>query len=170
MSDSEVIETGPELVELSDGSNVLLEELKLRQFLRLLRIVTEGTPPGALANGLETLSADDGNFGANLLVMVMLGIPNAEDAVINFLASMVRPVGLVGGPGGKPRSKMTKQELERDEAAYADLEEKLQNPDLEDTLILIEAIFKRSASDFGALGKRLASMFEVAKKTGILNV
>lgn len=168
MSDASVVLSEAGEVELSDGTVVLLEELRLRQFLRLLRIVTDGTPPSMLVDGLATLGQDEGNFGANLMLLVMLGIPNAEDAVINFIASMVRPKGLVSGPGGKPRSALTKQEVERDNAAYESLAAKLENPHLEDVIILIEAIFRRSAGDFEALGKRLAAMFEVAQKTGLL--
>lgn len=168
MSDASVVlsETGE--VELSDGTVVLLEELRLRQFLRLLRIVTEGTPPSMLVDGLATLGQDEGGFGANLMLLVMLGIPNAEDAVVDFIASMIRPKGLVGGPDGKPKSALTKQEIERDRAAYDELARKIENPHLEDVVILVEAIFRQSAGDFEALGKRLAAMFAVAQKTGML--
>lgn len=154
--------------ELADGTIVELEELRLRQFLRLLRIVTVGAPTEMLAEGIGKLADDEGQFGANLLMLIMLGIPHAEVQVVDFLLSMVRPKGLVGGPDGKPQSRMTKQEIERDKAAYDALIKKLENPSLEDTLIIIEKVFKGAATDFRALGKRLAAMWKVAEKAGML--
>ena len=168
MSEIDVIAPTSVEVTLSSGTTVELEELRLRQFLRLLRIITEGTPDTVLVGGLQSLAEDGGKFAANLLMLVMLGIPNAEDAVVNFLLSMVRPKGLIGGLNGKPRSKMTKQETERDNAKFDVIDRELANPTLEDTIILIEKIFEQSAKDFEALGKRLAAMMKVAEKAGML--
>lgn len=169
MSEIEAIDPKVTTLTLSGGAVVELEELRLRQFLRLLRIVTEGTPVPSLVGGLESLTNDNGEFGANFLLLVMLGVPNAEDAVVNFLLSMVRPAGLAGGPGGKPASKMTKQEIERDHAKIDAIEAELRNPTLEDAISIIEATFVKSAEDFKVLGKRLASMLEVARKAGMVS-
>jgi hypothetical protein len=95
-----------------------------------------------------------------LLSMTLLSIPDAEDETIEFIRSMVYPVGLI------ERKGLNKQDAERNTLLWDALDEEMQNPDLDDLITIIEAVVKRESQDIQALGKRLASMFTLAEKTG----
>lgn len=147
----------PQPVEmiLLSGTEFDLEPLKLRQFLRLLRIVTRGA-----ADVLDTASLDLDNpdaFVQTFLGMVLFSIPEAEEETVDFIKSMVRPKGLVGDP---------KKDLPKVQA----LIDELDNPELEDTVTIIQAVIENEAEDLRALGKRLAGMFRTAQKMGALGV
>src|SRR4051812_16887233 len=88
--DIEVIIDEGDVVSLSTGTQVLIQPLKSRQFFKLLRIVTHGAG-GLLMN--MNFSGDDSpeQFAAKLLAIVGYAIPDAEDEVIDFLNSMVKP-------------------------------------------------------------------------------
>jgi hypothetical protein len=94
--------------------------------------------------------------------MVIMAIPDAEQDAILFLSSMCRPVGIKP----KPDSQLTKQEKEDNTALWDQFSEELNNPDPSDTLDLVEAIIRQEAEDIRNLGKRIASMLELARKTG----
>lgn len=151
-----------EQLKLSTGTFVLLEDLKLRQFFKLLRIVTHGTLPTLRDLSIFQMdqNTDAEEFGMRLLSVVVMSIPDAEDETIDFIRSMCRPVGLIEG-----RQK-TKADDERNAELWSQLYADLDNPEPEDFLTIIEAIVRRESADIQALGKRLAAMFKVAQKTG----
>jgi hypothetical protein len=99
-------------------------------------------------------------FGAKLVALLAFAIPDAEDEVFEFLRSMVKPAGLRQG------SKLLKPDIAENDRLEEELYSQLYNPELGDTLTLIEAIVKRESEDLQALGKRLMAMFDLAKKTG----
>jgi hypothetical protein len=155
----------PETVTLRSGLKVQLESLKARQFFKLLRIITHGAMPGIQGAGvldLENLDDTD-EFMGRLLSVVVLSIPDAEDETIEFLRSMVYPVGLI------QRRGLNKQDVERNALLWDAIDAELENPELDDVVTIIEAIVKREAEDIQALGKRLASMFKLAERTGQLS-
>lgn len=158
-TDAEVIVDDGDLVELSTGFKVRILPLKSRQFFRLLRIITHGA--GGLLMNLN-FSGDDTPeaFGAKLLALVGYAIPDAEDEVIDFLLSITE------ADGTKQGRKLTKDEKQANLELVEELIEELQNPELEDLVTLVEAIVSREAADLQALGKRLMTMFDLAKKTG----
>jgi hypothetical protein len=158
-TDVEVIVDEGDNVALSSGTEVVIQPLKARQFFKLLRIITHGAG-GMLLN--VKFSGDDTpeEFGAKLLALVGFAIPDAEEEVIDFLLSMVKPAGEKSG------RKLTKDELATNKELSDNLFEELYNPELEDLVTLVEAIVQREAADLQALGKRLMSMFELARKTG----
>jgi hypothetical protein len=157
--DVDVIVNDGDTVTLSSGTRVTIQPLKARQFFKLLRIITHGAG-GMLLN--VKFSGDDTPeaFGAKLFALVGFAIPDAEDEVIDFLLAMVESEGVKAGRNLSKEEKLTNKELT--EALF----EELYNPELEDVITIIEAIVQREAEDLQALGKRLMSMFDLAKKTG----
>lgn len=147
-------------VTLADGTRLQLERLRSRQFFKLLRILTHGA--GSALSDLFRLDPDEPAeaFGARLVSMIVLSIPDAEDETIEFLRSMAQPVGLIEGRA------LNKADSERNKALWQELDRALYNPDLDDLVSLIEAIVRRESDDIQALGKRLAAMFKLAQKVG----
>ena len=142
----------------------LIQRLKTRQFFRLLKVLTRGVGPAVVQSGLD-FGKDPEAFGQSLLAMTLMAIPEAEQQFIEFLTSMCSPVGLHEASG---RARLSKQQTEDNQAAIADMLEELNNPELEDLLDLAEAIVAREAPEIQALGKRVASLLELARKTGQL--
>ncbi len=157
--DVEVIVPEDETVTLSTGTVVRIQPLKARQFFKLLRIITHGAG-GMLLNVQFSPTDTPEAFGAKLLALVGFAIPDAEDEVIEFLLSMVEPDGIKSG------RNVTKIDRENNKALVEELTAEMDNPELEDLVTLIEAIVTREAEDLQALGKRLMTMFDLAKKTG----
>jgi hypothetical protein len=155
----------PETARLRSGMTVQLESLKARQFFKLLRIVTHGALPGLRDSGIFDLEdVDTDEFMGRLLSVVVMSIPDAEDETIEFIRSMCYPVGLI------ERRGLNKQDVERNTMLWEALDAELENPELDDIVTIIEAIVKRESADIQALGKRLASMFKLAEKTGQVSV
>lgn len=164
MADSELdrLDPDPATVKLSTGYEVGLQRLKTRQFFRLLKVLTRGVGPAMLQS--LNFSEDPEGFGRNLLAMTLMAIPEAEQQFIEFLQSMCKPIGL-HEPDGR---QLTKKEREENSDAITEMVEELNNPELDDLLDLAEAIVKAEAGDIQALGKRVASLLELARKTGQL--
>jgi hypothetical protein len=158
-SDVEVIVDEGQKLVLESGTEVVLVPLKSRQFFKMLRIITHGAG-GMLLNFKFSSSDSPEEFGAKLVALLAFAIPDAEDEVFEFLLSMVEPANLKSG------KSLTKTQIADNIKIKAELREELENPELGDTLTLIEAIVKREAEDLQALGKRLMTMFDLAKKTG----
>lgn len=155
-SELDVLDPVPDVVTLTGGLVVEVEELRTRQFFRLLRILTRGAGP-LMAD--FSLDVDDDEFGAKMMALVIMAVPEAEDETIDFLNSMVRPAGLVANP-------RTPGEKQANEEKWVALRLSMDNPELDDTVTLIEAVIRREAKDIQSLGKRIQSMMEVAEKTG----
>lgn len=164
MSDIDVIEPVPAddgFVTLTTGTVLVLQPLKARQFFKLLKIVTRGAGP--ILPSLQ-FSSDDTTeqWVQKFLAVIMMAIPESEQETLEFIASMVKPAGLIEGRA------LNKQDKERNDELWDAVERDLGNPELEDLLTVIEAIVNAEGEDLKALGKRLMSMFELAKKTGQL--
>jgi hypothetical protein len=157
--DAEVIIYDGETVTLESGTEVRLLPLKARQFFKLLRIVTHGAG-GMLFN--VKFSGDDTpeEFGAKLVAVLGIAIPDADEEVFDFLMSMVEPVGFKSG------RNLSKAEKEKNEELKDLIFDELSNPELGDMVTLIEVIVQREAEDLQALGKRLMALFSLAQKTG----
>lgn len=161
--DSELdrIDPQPETCKLSTGFTVDVVRMRTRQFFRLLRVLTHGAGPALTQSGLD-FAAPGEEFGQKLLMLVVMSIPDAEQEAIGFLASMCRPNGVVD----KPASQLTKQESEGNQALWTRFNEELHNPDLEDTLDLIEVIIRQESPELQALGKKLQRTFKIFQATG----
>jgi hypothetical protein len=166
MAESELDALAPvaETTKLSTGTAVVYEPLKTRQFFGLLRIVTRGAGAALGDPTLFSLNSDTTaqEWGQKLLALILVAVPNAENETVAFIQSMVKPDGLVD----KPARSLTKADTAHNAALWATLSEELFNPELEDTLTILEDVVKRESSDLVALGKRLATMMKVAQKTG----
>lgn len=161
MNELDTLDTVPETLTLSTGTVVQFEALKARQFFKLLRIVTHSAT-GMLGqiDGLFNGSGQDaaGRFAA----MLLMSIPDAIDETVEFLFSMVKPAHLIDRP------KLDKVQQQHNQALWDAIVKDLSNPELEDLIDLVEAIFKREADDLAALGKKLQKLLGLAQKTGQL--
>ncbi len=163
MAELDALDPIPAEVTLESGLTIELERLKSRQFFKLLRIVTSSGAIPQLANsGIFSMNpdVDASEFTAQFVTVVLMCVPEAEDQTIEFIRSMAHPTGLRLG------RRLNKQDDEHNMALWAEFEAELDNPELGDLITIIEAIVKREAADIQALGKRLASMFKLAQKTG----
>ncbi len=151
----------PQVVKLTTGLQVEIVRMRTRQFFRLLRVLTHGAGPAMMRAGLDFKGGAE-QFTAQLLTLVVMSIPDAEQDAIAFLQSMCKPAGITD----KPDSQLTKAEREDNEAAYERFNKDLFNPELDDTLDLVEAIVKVEAPELQALGKKLQRMMELFRKTG----
>lgn len=161
--DSELdrLDPQPATLKLSTGFELELLRMRTRQFFRLLRVLTHGAGPALMQSGLD-FSAEGSEFASRLLVLVVMSVPDAESEAVQFLASMCRPAGLAERPGGQ----LTKKEAEANKALFDQFAEELHNPDLTDTIDLIEAIVIREAPELQALGKKLQRVLSLFQKTG----
>lgn len=136
---------------LSSGTTFSIRQLRLREMLRLLRIVSRGS-----ASALSSIELDFDNpdeFVQTFVALVVFSIPEAEDETIDFIRSMVDVA---------EKSGNDKYDAER----RLSLVEELSNPELEDAITIITAIISHEGRDLAALGKRLRSLLAVANKMG----
>lgn len=159
LNDLKTIDPDPIQITLSTGTVVELQALKMRQFFKLMRIVSHGAGPSLMST---RISLDDPQdvFIIKLVSLVMFSIPDAEDETVEFLQSMVRPTGLI------ENRSLNKQDKERNIELWAAFEAELYNPEPEDFVTLLEAIINNEAKDLQALGKRVGAMWQMAQKTG----
>jgi hypothetical protein len=152
-TETEVLDPEPIKMVLKNGIPFDLHPLKLRQFLRLLRIVTRGASD--MLDNVRFDFDDPDAFMSTFLGIVLFSIPDAEEEAVDFVKSVVKPSA--GSLTGNQIS-----DGEKINALYLELD----NPELEDMLTIIQALIEREAEDLRALGKRLAGMFEMAQKMG----
>lgn len=149
------------LCEFTTGFTVEVVRMRTRQFFRLLRILTHGAGPAMMQAGLN-FNAEGREFVTQLLTLVVMSIPDAETEAVQFLASMCKPAGLIEREG----ATLNKQESEANAELWKRHGEELHNPDLEDTIDLIELIIRQEAPELQALGKKLEKTFRLFQRTG----
>lgn len=142
---------------LSTGFEIEYEELRARQFFKMLRILTRGAGP-LMAEYPIDFNASGEELGQQLVVLLVMAIPEAEDEAIEFLKSMTKPAGLENARDDAAR----KRNIDK----YNQLDIELDNPELEDLIDVITDIVQRESADLSGLGKRLRSLFSLAQKTG----
>jgi hypothetical protein len=135
---------------LSDGTMVVANELRLKEFLGLLKIVTRGA---AVALGEVRLDATDEAFSQSLISLFLFAIPEAEEEAADFLRLMVRPAGPFADRDAR-------------NSAESSLDLLMLNPDLEDLFTIIEIVINHEGKDLRRLGKRLGKALEFAQRTG----
>lgn len=152
----------PVTVKLTSGFEVEVVRLRTRQLFRLMRILTRGASPAALSQLNFSDSSDEGKkaFSAQLFSVLIMAIPDAEQEAIAFLQSMMKPAGLKE----RPAAQLSKAEAKANEDMFARFSTETFNPDLEDTLNLMEAIITQEAPEIQALGKKLQHLWSVARK------
>lgn len=160
-SELDRLDPEPVICKLSTGFQVEVVRLKTRQFFRLLKILTHGAGPAMVRAGLDFKTGGE-QFTQQLVLLVIMSIPDAEQDAISFLQSMCKPVGIVD----KPDSALTKQQKADNTRLWEEFTQELFNPDPADTLDLIEAVVQREAPELQALGKKLQRMLEMFRATG----
>lgn len=138
---------------LQSGTRIVIRQLKLREFLRLLRIITRGANASMSGMNLDFDNPDE--FVQTFLVMILFAIPEAEEEAISFIQSMADPADLVGNP----KVDAPKRQALMDELA---------DPDMEDTVNIIAAVVASEGADLQALGKKIRTMFNTAKRMGVV--
>jgi hypothetical protein len=99
-------------------------------------------------------------FASTLLSIILTAIPDAENETIGFLQSMTRPSGVIERAAGK----LSKKDSEHNDALFARYGDEMFNPELDDTISLLELIIANEASEIQALGKKLRHLMTVAGK------
>lgn len=145
-----------ENLTLSSGLEITIERLKTRQLFKLVKIITSGAG-GLLGNLNLNADSDAGEFAGQLLALALVAVPEAEDEAIDFVRSMVSPVGIVEG-------KLTKKQQETNEKLLTDLYVELHNPELDDLVTIFEKIIENESTHIQALGKRLMSILAIRGK------
>lgn len=152
-ADIDTIASAPTDLTLVSGTKVQVERLKTRQLMRLMKILTRGAGPA-----LSDLSFEDGaELAGQVLATVAFSIPEAEEETIEFVQSMVSPVGLIDNPRSGPEHEVNIGLIEA-------LEAEMRNPELEDLISVLERVITVEAPHLVALGKRLALLLKVAKQ------
>lgn len=161
-SELDRLDPEPVTVKLTSGFPVEVVRLRTRQMFRLLRILTRGAGP-AIAQ--LDFSEESGEFGQKLLGILVMAIPDAEQETVAFLQSMAKPASLVD----KKSQHMTRQDTEHNQELWDRFNEELFNPEIDDTLSLLEVIVANEAPEMQALGKKLKALWTVAKKASGLD-
>lgn len=148
-----------EVLTFDDGSQVHVEQLRLRQLFKLLKIVTRGAGP-LLFDPRLSLSGTPEEIALKFMTILGFALPEAEDEAVEFILSMIAPVGISDG------RKVTEQERKHNQKLLEAMVEEWENPDPVKAITVIEYIVHREAEDLGALAKKLMTMFSMGKKTG----
>lgn len=156
--DIEALVADAGLVTLTSGTQVRVERLRVRQMMRLLRIVTRGAGP--LLTEMEFSRQDMEDFAGQLLGVVMISIPEAEEETVDFIKSMVLPVDLIDDPRSAPEREINAEKQAR-------LNAELDNPEIEDLFVILEHVIRVEAPHFVSLGKRLATLLKVEQQTQV---
>lgn len=152
-TDIDTLASEPVPITLESGTEILIERLKTRQLMRLLKIVTTGA--GEVLSELRFSSdMDTSEFTGQLLGAVILSIPEAEDETIDFIKTMVLPANLIADAKSKPEREINAERI-------FELSKELDNPPLEDLFTIMEQVITIEAPHMLALGKRLAVLLKL---------
>lgn len=150
-ADVEALDPASDVVTLSSGFTVKVDRLKTRGMFKLLKIITRGAGPILMQMPLDF--DDNEAFVQQLLAVVVMAVPEAENEAIEFITAMVTPDGFNERARSESEKKKNKELIDRLIAEFDD-------PEIEDTITIIENIIRNEAGDIQALGKRLASMLQ----------
>ena len=127
-----------------------IEQLRTRQLFKFLKILTVGAGP-ALADLNISADTEEAELTQQLLMVLLVSVPEAEDEVIDFIRSMLRPDGLID-------PVRSKADTAKNVELYSELYAKLQNPLPQDTIAILIQVVKNEAPNMIALGKSLAAL------------
>lgn len=147
------------IITLSTGHEIRIERVRTRQMLRFIRIFTRGA--GAFLGDINFSTKDQEALFSQILAALVYAIPEAEDETIDFLFSLVSPVG-----AATPNASWTKKDREEREAAIARFHEEVGGDFLfEDTISIVSAFLKRELPNLRSLGNQLAALLPKAAGT-----
>ena len=132
-----------EPITLSNGMVVVTTPMRTRSLLRLLKILTRGVF-WAIP---QLMKADKTTVVEEVMGALIIAIPEAEDATIDFVKSVLVV------DGASPTTQ---------ERAALDLF--FDDPPIDDLLLVLEQVITHEAEDLTALGNRLTGMLKLAEK------
>jgi hypothetical protein len=149
--------TGP--LTLTTGKVVEVLPLKTREMMKLLKIVTRGA--GAVLEQLmgELDLSDPAAFAQTLGALIIMSIPEAENEVIEFVQSIVRPYGWDDLAAADRKDAVEQLSV---------LMAELHNPELDDLISIVERVIRRESEDIRNLGKRIGTAFKLGQKVGLV--
>lgn len=160
--DQDIIDPVPNIFTFASGFRVKVVPMKTRQLFRLVRILTQGIS-ASVGEGADLSvlfrSADQDESASQIIGLLVTAIPEAEDATVDFLESMVVPADLVEG-------RLSQSDRESNDELWSRLSAEIFNPEMEDLLGLVEIIIQQEVPSLVSLGKRLSKTIELMSKTG----
>lgn len=158
--DTEAFDTTSGIVTLEGGFEVEVQRLKLRQLLRALKVLSSGA--GSALGALSfNENSDQDEIAQTVLFAMAIAIPEAENETVEFLSSMVIPVGF---KEGRDLSKSVKA---KNAQLLEELDEILFNPSLDDVLSIVEVVIEKEAPHLKSLGNRLATLLKAQQKSEV---
>jgi len=151
--DVEALSPEPDVITLASGFDVRVDKLKTRGMFKLLKIVTRGAGPIIMQMNLDFDNQE--TFSGQLLGVVVMAIPEAEQEALEFIQAMVTPAEY--NPDVRKDDKAGQQ---KNVELFERLARELDDPDIADTFSIIEKIVENEAGDIQALGKRLAAVLK----------
>lgn len=140
-------------ITLISGTEVVVNRLRTREMLSLLRILTRG---GGAALADLSFTGETSDFAASLIGVALVSIPEAADETVEFVQRMVTPTALIEG------RRLSKAEQEINSEKWATLTEEMANPELEDLFSVVERVIRVEAPHMQSLGKKLAFLLQTA--------
>lgn len=154
-TETEILDPVPSTYTMADGFVVSIEPLKTRQFFRLVRIFTQGASIAASGGDISSIFSGNGEaVGSQLIGLAIVAIPEAEDASLDFLRSMVAPADLRTG------TRLSQEDEDHNDREWAKVDAALFNPSPVDTLGLIKVIIQREKDSLASLGKQLVETLQ----------
>lgn len=146
------------VITLAEGKQVEVAPLRTRQLLRLVRVLTKGATPMLASLSFDTEGSNE-EFGIQLATTVAFALGEAEDEAMEFLQSLVEPIGLRKG------RNLTKVDQSHNDALLDDLYEVLDNPLPQDTFAILQNVFVHEAENLKSLGKQIGVMLRASGAT-----
>jgi hypothetical protein len=161
-SDAETLLREPpdDVILLNDGKiRARVVRIRTRELLKLMKVITHGAGNalGSVVQAMQGAETDD--FANQLIALLVVAIPDAEDETIELLQALAIPEGITPNP--------TKAQALENATLATELLLHLQNPPIEDTIAIITQVIENEAGDIQALGKQLATTLETAQKVGL---
>lgn len=147
----EALSPDTDTIVLESGFEVKIERLRTRGMFKLLKIVTRGAGPILMQMKLDF--EDSEAFVGQLLAVIVMAIPEAEDEAIDFIRFMVTPSEF-------DENAKSKADIEKNKELFEALANELDDPLPSDTINIISRIVENEAHDIQALGKQLAALLK----------
>lgn len=152
---------GPdETIKLSDGTEVDIRPLKLKELFAAFKVITRGAAMSMGALSFDLLAENQDHFAETLIALLINAFPEADQEFCEFLRACVDPAAPEGG--WKDKEQRMAAETHLDQLL-------LVNPEIDDAIDITTVVVHRESGDIQRLGKKIANaakMFsKVAPKT-----
>lgn len=144
---------------LKYGARVLVRPLMTIELLNLINIALSGIAAAVFGSVLNTDDEPD-VFGAEFFSLLVSAALDDPRRTVKFLRSVVEPAEKVTGFRIDKETRAANAELD------AALDEIMKNPHPDDMISILEVIKDRDGGDLYSWGKRIAGMWNLAKRAG----